>query len=509
MVKNTSFRFWGRGDIEASIGLFFDSFSKIIISISLMLTVIKIPPEVVFGRIVPGIGLSLFCGSLWYVWEAYRLYKKENRSDITAQPFGSGLSTVWLFLIMIPVYSQTGDALLAWQVGLAATFIGAIVELLGALGSKYILKYLPEAALLGNMAAIAFVWLTVVSATFVFQSPLTGGITLVIILLFWICDLRLPFKLPVGLVAIIIGTLIAWSIGKMDIAAVKQGSQYFGFYTPKTAITDIFTGLKNVVPFLSIVIPLQIANFVSTLQALKSAQVAGDSYPVKTSMTADACWSFLGTFFGNPFPTTVYFGHPSWKKIEARAGYVFLAGLISLIVCLTGTVAVLDKIIPTEIIFAMMMFVGIIVSSQIFSHIEKQYYPVIFIAFVPITAQYVQMVLSESFRFFTNNTPPVDFNYFHQQTSIPIEGIATLGNGAFLSSLLIGAFFISVIDRSKIRVFLAGGLLTFSAMIGLIHAPEIRWLPMESQMWAIIYAATTLLALSLLFHERHSKENNT
>lgn len=63
-----------------------------------------------------------FAGNLWYFYEARSLAKKENRQNVTAQPFGIGASqlTGWLYLIMGPVYWQTGDAELAFQIGLAA-----------------------------------------------------------------------------------------------------------------------------------------------------------------------------------------------------------------------------------------------------------------------------------------------------------------------------------------------------------------------------------------------------
>ena len=44
--------------------------------------------NVVWGRIVPGIGWSLMFGNLWYAWMAYRLAAHEGRTDVTALPYG-------------------------------------------------------------------------------------------------------------------------------------------------------------------------------------------------------------------------------------------------------------------------------------------------------------------------------------------------------------------------------------------------------------------------------------
>src|SRR5699024_9963823 len=84
---------------------------------------------------------------------------------------------------------------------------------------------------------------------------------------------------------------------------------------------DLWAGLSRVVEFLPIILPLQINNFLSTLQGVESARVAGDVYPERRTMIVDGCTTLLGSLFGNPFPTTVYFGHPGWKALDARAGF--------------------------------------------------------------------------------------------------------------------------------------------------------------------------------------------
>ena len=106
------YRWWGKGDLDASIGIFYDGFSKILSATGIMLLVFGMPADIVLGKIVPGIGLAIFAGNLWYFYEAWALARQEKRQDVTAQPFGIGASqlTGWLYLIMGPVYWQTGDA---------------------------------------------------------------------------------------------------------------------------------------------------------------------------------------------------------------------------------------------------------------------------------------------------------------------------------------------------------------------------------------------------------------
>ena len=78
------YRWWGKGDVDASIGIFFDGFSKILSATGIMLFVFGMPADIVLGKIVPGVGLAIFAGNLWYFYEAWSLAKKEHRQDVTA-----------------------------------------------------------------------------------------------------------------------------------------------------------------------------------------------------------------------------------------------------------------------------------------------------------------------------------------------------------------------------------------------------------------------------------------
>ena len=111
MNGNAQFKYqwWGKGDIDASIGIFFDGFSKILTATGIMTVVFGMPAQVVIGKVVPGIGLAILLGNLWYFYEARCLAHKEKRHNVTSQPFGIGASQLsgWLYLIIGPVYWQT------------------------------------------------------------------------------------------------------------------------------------------------------------------------------------------------------------------------------------------------------------------------------------------------------------------------------------------------------------------------------------------------------------------
>lgn len=318
------YRWWGKGDIDASIGIFFDGFSKILSATGIMLFVFGMPADIVLGKIVPGVGLAIFAGNLWYFHEAWSLAKKEKRQDVTAQPFGIGASqlTGWLYLIMGPVYWQTNDAELAFQVGLAASLIGGMIEVLGGFIGRWIVKVVPHSALMGNMASSALVWLSFVGIAMVFDKPIYALLPFCMVIIDYLGKADKRFKkLPTGVVAVVLGAVIAWCTGSLTWENFTASFSDLGFYPPTFCGGDILKGFKGIFPFLPVIIPLQINNFLSTLQGIEAAKAAGDVYPERRSMIMDGCSTMLGSLFGNPFPTTVYFGHPGWKELGARAGF--------------------------------------------------------------------------------------------------------------------------------------------------------------------------------------------
>src|SRR5438034_6219949 len=127
-------RLWVPGDWNAFFGLGTNVLLNVLVLSSLVLFVIKLPNDIVYGRILPALGIALPIGNLYYAYLAYRLAKKEGRSDVTAMPYGPSVPHMFIvvFVIMLPVYLKTNDALLAWQAGLAWAFVIGVIVLIGA-----------------------------------------------------------------------------------------------------------------------------------------------------------------------------------------------------------------------------------------------------------------------------------------------------------------------------------------------------------------------------------------
>lgn len=500
MEAKFKYKWWGKGDIDASFGLFFDGFSKIFTATGIMLFVFGMPVQIVIGKILPAIGVITFLGNLWYFYEAYHLANKEKRHNVTAQPFGIGgpVTMSWIFLIMGPVYWQTGDAMLAFRVGLAAGFIGGIIELIGAFIGRWLLKVLPSSALLGNLASGALVWLSISGIMIVFDKPLVAVVPLFIVLMDYIAGADSRFKkVPSGVIAIIVGTIIGWATGYMNVQTLSTAFNDIGFYTPSLFIREIFQGLKDVAPYLPVIIPLQIANFLTTLQGVESAKKAGDTYPERQSMLMDGLFTVVGSLIGNPFPTTVYYGHPSWKAIDARGGYSLVVGIVYLIIGLTGLTGIMMAIVPYEVVMVLLIFVGLSVTIDTFKQIDKKYYCVILISLLPIMAEYVKTLIDSAVQAAGTTLGAIPKEKFIE-FNVPIDGITILGSGAFLSSLLIAGWLACIVDKQYKNGTLFALVLAGSSMIGLIHHGRIEWLPTTG-----VYLGLAYTAIAVLTYEKH------
>ena len=106
-------------------GLFSALFTNVLLNVivltGLALGVVQLPEDIVFGRILPALGIALPIGNLYYAYLAWRLARREGRGDVTAMPYGPSVPHVFIvvFLIMLPIYLKTNDPILAWQAGLA------------------------------------------------------------------------------------------------------------------------------------------------------------------------------------------------------------------------------------------------------------------------------------------------------------------------------------------------------------------------------------------------------
>src|SRR5438045_3537368 len=147
---------WVAGDWNALFGFGTNILVNLLTLTGLLRGGLGMPDSLVFGRILPAVGLMLFLSTGYYAWLAYSLARRSGRTDVCALPSGPGVGHMFIvvFVVMLPIKLQTGDPIKAWEAGLTWVAIQSVVLMLGGLVGPYVRRVTPHAALLWTVVAI-------------------------------------------------------------------------------------------------------------------------------------------------------------------------------------------------------------------------------------------------------------------------------------------------------------------------------------------------------------------
>ena len=472
---------WSSGDLNAFFGLGTNVLVNLLVLTGLLKYVIKVPDAILFGHILPAVGLMLFLGNIYYALMAKRLAEQTGRSDVTALPSGPSVPHMFIvvFVIMLPIAIQTNDPIKAWEAGLAWVFIEGIVLFAGAFIAPTIRRLTPRAALLGTLAGISITFISLRPAMEIFETPIIGLVSLIIILGAWYGGVKFPGKLPGGLVAIGVGTLLAWlsyafgwGFGGMNPAAVQNSLGNVGFSVPLPAFDHVFSGFEFLSFIVVTAIPFGVYDFIEAMDNVESASAAGDEYSVKETLMAEGSISLVGTLLGSPFANAVYIGHPGWKSIGGKIGYSIATGVMVIALTWLSIVSLLLDLIPVVAIIPILLYIGALIGAQAFQATPSNHAPAVIFAFVPHLAAWAKTLIDGALGAAGTNAGDVGLDKL-AQNGVLYKGLEALGGGAIITGLIFGGIVVMLIDRKPngAGVFcLIGAVLAY---FGFIHGPAV------------------------------------
>ncbi|MGZ5713809.1 MAG: hypothetical protein ACXWIG_06595 [Caldimonas sp.] len=501
---------WSPGDWNAFFGFGTNILVNMLTLTALLRYVLKLPDDLVFGRILPATGLMLFLSTMYYAWLAWQLAKKSGRNDVCALPSGISVPHMFIvvFVIMMPIAARTGDPVKGWEAGLTWVFVQSFVLMAGGFIAPIIRKITPRAALLGALAGVSIAFISLRPALDMYMTPLIGVVCFAVLLASWFGGVRYWKGIPAGLVAIAVGSLIAWgstalgvSIGGMSAANVGQAFSSFGFSFPLPAIGHVFSGFEFIGVILVTAIPFGIYDLVEAMDNVESAEAGGDAFPTTRVLTADGVVSLIGCLMGNPFINAVYIGHPGWKAIGGRIGYSAATGPMVLVLSWFGILALLMAVIPVVAISPILLYIGMLIGAQAFQETPKSHAPAVILALVPQVAAWGKLQIDNSLGAAGTSAAAVGLDKLGQ-VGVIYHGLEVLGSGAILVSLILAAVAALVIDRKfeKAAGFaLAGAVLTFfgfmhSEAIGIDKTPAVALSYAVVAVALFVYARVAVLA---------------
>lgn len=507
-----------RGDIDGFFGLFVDNLLQLMLIKLLCSGLLSMPDELVNETILPGAAVSILVGNLFYAWQARRLMKRTGRSDVTALPYGINTPSlfIFIFLIMLPVYSDQIQktpsdpqraATLAWQAGLFACFGSGVIEIIGAFVGDWVRRWTPRAALLSALAGIA---ITFIAINFVFQIFDNPGIALLPMLIVLTCyAARARTAMPAGMVAIIVGAGLAtiWTYTGMPLFEpppetwVPPWQNNKLAYLPPVVPGDVFAVLSEPdmgLRFFAVIFPMGLFNVIGSLQNLESAEVAGDRFETRPSLLTNGIGTLAAAFCGSCFPTTIYIGHPGWKAMGARAAYSTINGVVITALCLVGGVTLVLQVIPLEATLGILLWIGVIITAQAFAAVPKRHTPAVAIGLIPALAAWALLLIEGALRVAGTNLYQTAHLFGRNRGEIYIYGVIALERGFLLTSLVLAAMTVHIIERKFRLAALWCMIASLLSAIGLIHAfdwsstgIDYKYLSIQSDPFKIEMAAPT------------------
>lgn len=495
---------WKRGDWAAYFGLMTNNLTNLLTMMGLLIFVVGIPKEIVYGRVAPAFGLAVFVASVCYSWFGIQMARHSGRKDVTALPSGPSAPSIFTvtFLVLMPVYQQTGDADFAIQIGLVWCFVEALILTGGSFLGETIRRMIPRTVLLSCLSGLGLLLLAMNPMLQAFEAPTVSFIVLLLIFINWFGKKPIFARIPTGLLLLIAGTALAWISGLQSPEAIRASVASFGFNPPEFHVDSFLQGLPHALPYLASAVPLGLANYIFDLENIESAHAAGDEYNTRKVMLANGLSSILGCMMGNPFPVTVYVGHAGWKAMGASIGYTLASGTTMLLVPLFGLGAFMLAVIPMTAIVPILVFIGIVTANQVVRETPKIEVPVIFVCLFPWVANWANTMVNSVMNAAGTSATEIGMAALASK-GVYYQGLTHLGNGAPLASMLWGCVAIFAITGFPLRGAIAAAVGALLSLFGIIHAPAVGFAQGTSLTFVIAYLMmAALFVLKYLLDKR-------
>ncbi|MEC8554342.1 MAG: permease [Planctomycetota bacterium] len=463
-----------RGDVNAFFGLMLDNMAGLLLTVTLLSGVFKFPVDFAVKYMIPGTAIGVLVGDLLYFFLAFRLAKKEERSDVTAMPLGLDTPSTlgMVFFVLGPSYAaglQSGltvdeAAMRTWHIGICSIFVSGILKSCLAAGSDFIRRTIPRAGLLGSLGAIALMLIAFLPMTELAVSPIIGFASLIIILSTLVARFELPFKFPGALAAVLVGSAICyWMVG-IDRMFETNLAPHFEMvesaWFPQAWLTVFefkwFGAFSDTLQYLPFIIPFAIATVIGGIDCTESAAAAGDSYSTNTIIGVEAFATTMAALCGGVIQTTPYIGHPAYKAMGGRAAYTLATALFVGGAGLIGYFCLVFNYVPKVAVLPILVFIGLEITSQSFLATPRRHYAAVAIACIPAIAKLVSIT---------------------DATAVPGGGVAMvpiirmLAGGFIVTSIIWAAVLANVVDRRFARASLYCFAGAVFVLFGFIHSP--------------------------------------
>jgi AGZA family xanthine/uracil permease-like MFS transporter len=481
-----------------------DNVTNLVVLTGILVGVFGYPGDKVYSLMIPGTAFGVLFGDAVYTWLAFRLAKRTGRTDVTAMPLGLDTpSTIGIATAVLgPVYLETKDPVVTWQVGTATLMIIGIFKVALSFFGDWVRRNIPQPGLLGSLAGLGITLLAFFPVMKIFSAPVAGLVSMGIILYSIIAGKKLPFGIPGAFLAVAAGCLLYYLTGGLGVFGARAAAPSLEIHPAMPLPTLGFvSGFGRALSYLPIAFPFALITIIGGINNTESARVAGDEYRTRDILLTEAFATVVAALFGGVAQSTPYIGHPAYKAMGGRAAYTLATGLFVGVGGALGVMSFVVEAIPEAVITPILLFVGIEIVVQAFAESPKRHMPAVAFAMVPVVA-YLVLTYAESL--LGKLDPSVNLP---EDLTGELDILRAAGHGFILTAILWGGFLADLMDGRSRRASLFMMLCAALTLFGFIHsvtpAGEIYlpWRLSGGLAWQIALGYT-LIGLSLMIRSR-------
>ncbi|HEY2842550.1 MAG TPA: hypothetical protein VGJ09_02825, partial [Bryobacteraceae bacterium] len=432
-------------------------------------------------------------GSLGLVGLAVGLARREQRENVTAHVYGNNVPAIigYTLSIILPVYLQSRDANLAWEIGAAAVAWTGIIKLAAAPFAGAIRRCIPGPASMTVFGAAMYSYLALVLLQRVFDQPLVGLAALAIILTSVLANVPITrLRIPPFIVAWIVPLMLALAIGYVH--PVWQGvSPGLPFAITPQPLHAMVLAL----PYLSVIAPIAIYQVLQDIASVAGGTAAGDDYDVRAVLACDGLGTLVCGLAGSVIAPVVYAMLPPYKAMGARISYALWTPVIFLVVVMSGLTIFIAQLFPWPILAAMIAYVSIGVGMATVRRVEPKYMSVMLLGFVLPAGAVVAAAVNSALPALQISAADPGVQAALNR-SIYWSSIQGLGNGFLFLVLVVSSLLTEAIDRRFGRAAIWCLIAAVFSWFGLMHSAMIRWAAQPE------YAAGWLAAAAIVYSAR-------
>ena len=487
-------RWWvlGRGDIDATVAQVGFNLAQMVIPVFLLLPV-GIPVAFSVTHLLPGYALGFLVGSLGLVRLAVGVARRDQRQNVTAHVYGNNVPAIiaYTLSIMLPVYLESRDANLAWEIGAAAVAWTGIIKLAAAPFAGLIRRFIPGPASMTVFGAAMYSYLALVLLQRVFDQPLVGLTALAIVAVSVLANVPITtLRIPPFIIAWLVPLMLGLAVGY--VRPVWQG---ISVSLPFALSTQPVRAMVLALPYLSVIAPMAIYQVLQDIASVAGGTAAGDDYDVRGVLACDGLGTLVCGLAGSVITPVVYAMLPPYKAMGARIGFALWTPIIFILVVMSGLTIFIAQLFPWPILAAMIAYVSVGVGMATLRRVDSKYMSVVLLGFVLPAGAVVAAALNSAL-------PALQISAANPgvqaalNRSIYWSSIQGLGNGFLFLVLVVASLLTEAIDRRFGRAAVWCLIAAVFSWFGLMHSALIRWAAQPE------YAAGWLAAAIIVYSAR-------